>query len=308
MGQLLNFSGRKDTNIGQISKEKMNLINLLPKIKSLKGEVLLINISYNIIQEKDILNTVVNAIIVLKCMGVSVLIVVDADDKIYEYFQNKEKDNQFNENDCAITNGINDVIEVLIKHEVAKNVNDAVLSNNNMSMIISGVDGNIILPDDVFNRNISIFNQQSYTAISGLKKKTKKYSVDILNDILSTDILPILIPTCKDAYGNTYVMNSGYFMSKLANYLNAFKMITLYKDNSQIPTSCIYGVERFVKIIKSGSFNTKTMKMMKYNIDGIKSGVQIAQIIDVANTSMIEELCNETQKSLTLYDDTLQSI
>ena len=111
MGQLLNFSGKKDTNIGQISKEKMNLINLLPKIKSLKGEVLLINISYNIIQEKDILNTVVNEIIVLKCMGVSVLIVVDADDKIYEYFQNKEKDNPFNENDCAITNGINDVID-----------------------------------------------------------------------------------------------------------------------------------------------------------------------------------------------------
>ena len=308
MGQLLNFSGRKENNIEQNSKEKMNLINLLPKIKVLKGEVLVISIGYSVIQEKEILHKVVNEIIVLKCMGVSVIVVVDADDKIFEYFQSKEKDNPFNENDCTITNGINDDIEVLIKHEVAKSVNDAILSNNNMSMIISGVDGNIVLPDDVFNKNISIFNQQSYTAISGLKKKTKKYSVDILNDLLNTDILPILMPTCKDAYGNTYVMNSGYFMSKLANCLNAFKMITLYKDNAQIPTSCIYGVERFIKIIKSGSFNNKTMKMMRYNIDGIKSGVQIAQIMDVENTSIIEELCNETQRSLTLYDDTLQSI
>ena len=308
MGQLLNFSGRKENNVEQSSKEKMNLINLLPKIKVLKGEILVINIGYSVIQDNEILHKVVNEIIVLKCMGVSVLIVIDADDKVYEYFQNKEKNNPFNENDCAITNGINDVVEVLIKHEVAKIVNDIALSNNNMSMIVSGVDGNIILPDSVLNKNISIFNQQSHTATSGLKKKTKKYSVDILNDLLNTDILPILIPTCKDSYGNTYVMNSGYFTSKLANCLNAFKIITLYKDNSQIPTSCIYGVERFVKIIKSGSFNTKTMKMIKYHIDGVKSGVQIAQIIDVENTSIIEELCNETQKSLTLYDDTLQSI
>ena len=48
--------------------------------------------------------------------------------------------------------------------------------------------------------------------------------------------------------------------------------------------------------------------MMKYSINGVKSGVQIAQMIDVANASIMEELCNETQKSLTLYDDTLQSI
>lgn len=308
MGQLLNFANEKSNNVKYMTKEKMNLIDLLPKIKMLKGEILIININYSIIKDKELLTRIVNEIVVLKCMGVSVVIVVDADEKIFEYFQNKGKENPFNENDCAITNGINDVIEVLIKHEVVRYINDVVLESNNISMVISGVDANIILPDDVFNKNISIFEQQSYTTINGLKKKTKKYSVDVLNNILSTDILPILMPTCKDAYKNSYIMNSGYFTAKLANCLNAFKMITLYKDNSQIPTSCVYGVERFVKIIKSGSFNNKTMKMMRYNIDGIKSGVQIAQIIDVENASIIEELCNETQKSLTLYDDTLQSI
>ena len=308
MGQLLNFSGQKEHELGHALHNKLDLINLLPKIKMLKGETLLVNIRHDVIQDKELLSKVVNEIIVLKCMGVLTIIVVDADEKVFEYYQNKEKENPFADNDCASTNGINDVVEVLIKHETTKCINDIIFQKNAMSMSVIGVDMNIILSDDVFNKNISMFDKQNCSITDSLRKKKKKDSVDVLNEILDTDILPILVPTCKDAYGNTYVMNSSYFTAKLASCLNAFKMITLYKDNSQIPTSCIYGVERFMKIIKSGSFNDKTMKMMKYSINGVKSGVQIAQMIDVANASIMEELCNETQKSLTLYDDTLQSI
>ena len=87
MGQLLNFANEKSNNVKYMTKEKMNLIDLLPKIKMLKGEILIININYSIIKDKELLTRIVNEIVVLKCMGVSVVIVVDADEKIFEYFQ-----------------------------------------------------------------------------------------------------------------------------------------------------------------------------------------------------------------------------
>lgn len=308
MGQLLNFSGQKETKSYSSSEKNVNFVNLLPKIRAFKGETVVINICYELLKEKGLLGEVINEILVLKCMGVSTIIVADADEKVFEYFQNKEQENLFDEDNYVLTNGNNDVLEVLIKHETAKYMNDIAFQRNAMSMSVSGVDMNIVFPDNVFHKNISMFDEQNCVTVNGKRKQSKKFSVEVLNEILDTDVLPILIPTCKDMHGNTYIMKSGYFMANLSSYLNASKMITLYKDNPQIPTSCIYGVERFVKIIKSGSFNAKTMKMMRYNIDGVKSGVQIAQIIDVENASIIEELCNETQKSLTLYDDTLQSI
>ena len=306
MGQIIDFS--KNSKHKEDIKKDVDIINLLPKLKVFKGEILVFHIRSEIISDDNLLSTFVRDIAILKCVGVIPIIIPDLDVEIEKYYNETYNEKPFEKHYCVNTNNSTDILEVIYKHNGVSKIASLMKELNVMPLMISGRDLNIIFPDNIL-RNVDSYFFQNKNASQFLnEKEIKKYSVECLNEIIKTDIIPIIIPTCNDKLGNDYIISSVYFAMYISSYIYALKLISLYKDNLQIPTNCVYGVERFMKIIKSGSFSEKTIKMLNPIMECVKNNVQSASIIDLENVSLIKELCAKNPNSLTIYDDTLQQI
>ena len=308
MGQLIDFGGKNLKRVKQEPKSD-DLISILPRLKALKGEIIVIKINNEVIANDILLQSVIKEIVTLKCMGTIVIIVADSDNKVAKYYDENEgiKD-PFINSKFVSTNGITDVLEVLIKHDSVKKIVNIIKKYNVMSLAISGNDLDIILPDNVVNKNIETFSFASKQLYGGLEQKNKKYSIDNLNELLKTDLIPIIIPTFKDAQNNEYLLESSEFGMYVAKYTNALKYVVLYTNNKQVPTSCIYGIERFTKIVKTGKFSGNTLRFLGTAIEAIKNGIQGVHIIDCETTSLLEEFCFGNVEGLFLYDDTLNQL
>lgn len=306
MGQLIDFTGKKKYNKSDTQRSDIDIVGFLPKLKKLKGEIMLFHITNDVLLDEELLSNFIKDIVVLKCLGVIVILVPDNDAEIERYYSETYNEKLFLNTFCSNINGISDVIEVMMKHNGGDKIVNFLKENNVLPLSISGKDLGIIFPDNVVNNNDNIYYnfQQREQHI----ERPSNFKIDILNEIIGTDILPIILPSCRDKQGNEYIMSSGYFCMYLAKYLNAIRFIIVYKNNDQIPKNCIYGVERFVKIVKTNSFNEKTIRTINPAIEAVKNGVQICNLIDVSSFSIIEDLCANVSYSLILYDDVLQKI
>ena len=174
---------------------------------------------------------------------------------------------------------------------------------------VGGSSLDIVLPDEIVNKNVSTFDpSQRMLYTNSSSQIRKKYSVDMLDELIKTDILPILMPTFKDQNGNNYILESSLFGAYIARYLSALKYVIAYTEDPNVPSNCIYGIERFTKIVKTGNFNQKTLKFLNSGIEAVRNGVQGTHIIDTKNVNLLEEFCSNTFSGLFLYDDTLNQL
>ncbi len=306
MGQLIDFTGKKKYHKTDGTRSDIDIVGFLPKLKKLKGEIILFHITNDVLLDEKVLYDFIKDVVILKCLGVVVILVPDNDPEIEKYYSDTYNEKLFLNTFCSNINGISDVIEIIMKHNGGEKIVNFLKEYNVLPLSISGQELGIIFPDNVLNNNDNIY--YTFQQREQHTERTSSFTIDILNEIIGTDILPIILPSCKDKQGNEYIMSSGYFCMYLAKYLNAIRFITVYKNNDQIPQNCIYGVERFVKIVKTNSFNEKTIKTINPAIEAVKNGVQVSNLIDISSFSIIEDLCAKVSHSLILYDDVLQKI
>ena len=308
MGQLIDFGGGKVQKKAKPEPKLDDVIGLLPRLRFLKDEAIVVHIDQKIIKNDDLLKKVIKDVITIRCMGAITIIIPDSDAKVSEYFvENGYADPLANANFTSTT-GITDVIDVLIKHDSAKKIGKIINNYNTIGLVISGLDLNIVFPDEIVNKNVETMSFTMRQMYNSSVQKKANYSIDTLNEIIKTDIIPVIVPTFRDQQGNEYMLESNLFAMYLAKYLNALKYVSVYSDNQQIPTSCIYGAERFTKIVRDGNFDSKTMKILNAAIEAVKNGVQGSHVVAAEGSSIIEEFCNGNTSGLYLYDDTLNHL
>src|SRR5574344_2063700 len=185
MGQLIDFNG-KITKREKATLQSTDIVGLLPHLRALKGEVIVVTIQDKVIQNDILLTNLLKEVITLKCMGAITIIVPDTNTQVSDYFNaNTNIQNPFDINNFIETHEHKEIIDVLIKREIVSKIINIAKSFNTKPLGISGCDLDIILPDSIVNKNISPFNQpqKSLYGWNGNKNK-KKYSIDMI-DVLN---------------------------------------------------------------------------------------------------------------------------
>ena len=193
MGQVINFGGKSIKQFKSNTNE-MDIIRLLPKMSNLKGETIVLYIGEEILQDEELLTSVLREIVILKCMQAIVVIIPDV---------NKQSISLCNEM-LAITdpfldaNFVNigeqaDVFDVVFKREALYKISQILKQFNAMSIGLSGHMLDIVFANDIINtNNTALFfereRQELYYSQSEQKKK-KQYSVDMLEEILNGKVV-----------------------------------------------------------------------------------------------------------------------
>ncbi len=309
MGQVIDFGG-KPVRKTVAALSEADLIKLLPKLRILKGEDIVIHIGEKVLENNDLLTKLLREVVTLKCMEATVLLIPDTDIIVSSFCdEHLNINNPFKESNFVNAADQIDVFDVIFKRDVISKISNILKSFNSMSLGISGHSLDIVFPDELVNNGLSVFDRQRYDVGEKTSdKKNKKYSIDMLDELLKTDIIPIIAPTFKDRIGKTYIFESYLFGAYLSSYLSSLKYVEVYTDKQNIPTNCIYGVERFMKIVKSSCFSDEDLQIINAGMVAIQKGVQGVHVVDIDHISLLEEFCRKTFSGLFLYDDTLNQI
>ena len=169
MGEIINFGGKEIKYKPKKEQKTDNFISLLPQLRTLKDEVVIISINEEVENNEMLLKSVIKEVITLKCMGVITIIVANSNSKIEEYFnENQGVKKLFEQNIFTNSTGLTDVLEVIVKHDSVNKISNEIKQYNVISMALSGNDMNIILSDDVLNNNVEnlTFTRKSINSVS----------------------------------------------------------------------------------------------------------------------------------------------
>lgn len=308
MGQLIDFAG-KTPKVRQSPEYNNDILQLLPKLRFVKGETVVVHLNNSVLADNNVLSKLLREIIALKCYDASVVIVIDTNQIANDFCaENFNRSNPFADGFFFEANEQIDVFNVIVKQNIMKKITGIINNFNALPFVCNGADINIVFSDQTIGKTTIFDTQPRKIYDRHDKQNTKKYSIDTLEELLKTNLIPIVSPTFNDRFGNTYICESNIFSSYISSYLSSLKFVNTYIQEDDIPYGCIYGIEKFAKIMQSGNFSKESAKIINAGIEAIKNGTQCSHIINPSEISLLEEFCSGIFSGLFLYDDTLTAL
>ena len=307
MAEIINFFGQAQNY--KEGRKNVDVISFLPKLKYLNGETMVVSIDEKVIADDRLLENFLREVLLMKYVGVSIVLVADIRGEVNKYlYENSGIENRLDNDITVALDKDYDVVDVLIKHNGLNTIYDIM---DNLGANVLSVSGSVlgIKFADIGSDEFSPFekNRKNFNNV-GLKNKNSKNSVGLLDEILKTDIIPVISPIVRDSQGINYVMEGKYFSARLAGLLGALKCVMTYSDEKKIPKGCVYGAERIIEVVNEGGYSANFLNIAKASSEAIINGSQGVHILDPKVVDLVEELCSGNFFGIFVYDDAVSHL
>jgi acetylglutamate kinase len=279
----------KDSSLSKLDKEKDRfysakvevLLESLPYIKEYFDKVVVIKIGGSMMEDDEILESVLNDLILMKYVGIKVVIIHGGGKKINEMSEQKGIKPEFVDG-LRVTG--KDSIEI-VKMVLIGDINTKIVSflNKNAGMAI-GISGN----DAAFIKcSKKKYEKDGKEVDLGFVGEIEKIDSKFLNSILNNGYIPVIATVGTDKKGNVYNINADTCAAKIAISLGAGKMIIL-TDVDGIMEDGYSGekliskltVEKSLNLIKSGKIDSGMIPKVRACIDALENGAKRTHILN----------------------------
>ncbi|MEM8564127.1 MAG: acetylglutamate kinase, partial [Pseudomonadota bacterium] len=129
--------------------------------------------------------------------------------------------------------------------------------------------------------------------------EVEKIDTEVLNVILDSHFIPVIAPIGADEYGNTFNINADLVAGKLAQVLQAEKLMLLTNvaglldENKEVLTGL--STTQVDDLIADGTITGGMLPKVDCALDAVKSGVASAHIVDgrVPHAVLLETFTDE---------------
>tara|TARA_Y100001958_G_C21216385_1_gene541800 strand:- start:923 stop:1771 length:849 start_codon:yes stop_codon:yes gene_type:complete len=238
-------------------------------LKKYTNEVIVIKFGGSVLEEPDLLKTLINDISVLKKLNFNPIIVHGGGKKISAKLRSLNIESEFIEGSRVTTS------------ETIKIIEDVLVELNHK--IVSFLDKKSCKAKVFNSKNNNIINVTQESAKLGFVGRPKEIKVNILKNSLKADIVPVVAPLGLDNYDYIYNINADSVAGFIAQKLNARRLIIISdvkgvldeKLNliSEINSSQVNDLIK--KKIISGGMIPKVKNCVDVAINGVKGVVII---------------------------------
>lgn len=211
----------------ELLKEKLaDLIEIIPILNSLSGHNIVIHVPFETIANDNLVVGFVKELNFLRQFEIDVVlvpqIIPDSTAQIQSLLPENFKLNDSNLNDAY------DILELCLVSKLVKALNIAECS----ALAISGNDSMSVTGSVKTKVTLNQATGLHEMKVDSKYAKIDFFNTDIINDLLQTEIMPIVIPNASNSSGNKkYFVNSVELASVISHKLSAEKLIIgLHED------------------------------------------------------------------------------
>lgn len=253
------------------------LTEALPYIKEFSGITVVIKYGGSALINKDIKETIIKDIALMKYVGFKPVVVHGGGKDINKALAKIGKEPEFKNGLRVTDEETMEVVQEVLAGKINKNITSDLCLQGINAVGICGKDANLLKVKKSMPNGEDI----------GMVGEVTEVNTGLVRTLLDNDFVPVISSIGVDDFGNSYNINADYAAVAVAGGLNAEKLVFLTdvpgiledvdNANSLIP---VIHVDEVKKLINTGVISGGMIPKVDCCVAGVEAGVQNVHILD----------------------------
>ncbi|MGM0536581.1 MAG: acetylglutamate kinase [Pseudomonadota bacterium] len=274
------------------------LSEALPYIQRFSGKTVVVKYGGNAMTEDTLIDSFARDMVLMKEVGINPVVVHGGGPQIGELLEKLSIESRF-VNGMRVTDAETmDVVEMVLGGLVNKGIVNLINQSGGKAIGLTGKDG-----AQIRARQLQVEHQSpEMTAPEiidiGHVGEVEHISTDLIEMLAARDFIPVIAPIGVDAQGRSYNINADLVAGKVAEALDAEKLMLLtnvaglMNAEGEVLTGLTTG--QVDALIADGTIHGGMLPKIRCALDAVKGGVASAHIIDgrVPHATLLEIFTN----------------
>jgi acetylglutamate kinase len=283
-------------NQSTAAKKAQTLSEALPYIKRFFDKTIVIKYGGNAMTDEHLKQCFAQDVVLLKLVGMNPVVVHGGGPQINEMLDKLGKKGEFIQGMRVTDDETMDVVEMVLGGQVNKEIVNLINRHGGKAVGLTGQDGNFIHAHKLLMEDM---NDPTKMIDVGQVGEITGIDPSIINFLDSGDFIPVVAPIGVGKDGETYNINADVVAGKLAEILNAEKLILLtntpgvLEKNGELLTGLT--PKQIDEMVADGTLSGGMLPKISSALDAARSGVKAVHIIDgrVEHALLLEVLTEE---------------
>ncbi len=289
-------------------KQALNIVQVLtealPYIQRFTGKTVVVKFGGNAMVDKELKESFARDIVLMKLVGMNPVVVHGGGPQIGALLEKLNIATEFVEGMRVTDAQTMDVVEMVLGGSVNKEIVASINRNGGKAIGVTGKDGQLIRA-----RKLRVTRPGPELEVPeiidiGHVGEVDQIDTGVLDVILDSNFIPVIAPIGVGADGSTYNINADLVAGKLAQVLQAEKLMLLTNvaglldKQGEILTGLT--TQQVDELIADGTISGGMLPKITCALDAVKSGVASSHIIDgrVPHAVLLETFTDEGMGTL----------
>ena len=282
------------------------LIEALPYIQKFKGKTVVVKYGGNAMVDEKLKRDFAQDIVLMKLVGINTIVVHGGGPQIGELLERVGKTTRFVDGMRVTDSETMDIVEMVLGGQVNKDIVNLINLHGGRAVGLTGKDGDFIHARKIKIKKNSPEVNESEIIDLGHVGEVSSIDPAIVNMLGQSDFIPVIAPIGVGDDGFSYNINADLVAGKIAEVLNAEKLILLTntagildKQKNLLTGLSIMEID---KLIADGTIAGGMIPKTRCATDALKNGVNRVHIIDgrVEHAVLLELFTDEGVGTLLL--------
>ena len=284
----MSLSRENALNIAQVLTES------LPYIQRFTGKTIVVKFGGNAMTDPQLHDTFARDIVLMKLVGMNPVVVHGGGPQIGSLLERLNIKTEFIDGMRVTDAKTMDVVEMVLGGSVNKEIVSSINRNGGKAIGVTGKDGQFIRAKKMTIDRYSPELGASEIIDIGHVGQVKSIDTEVLSVILDSNFIPVIAPIGVDAQGATYNINADLVAGKIAEVMQAEKLMLLTNVAGLLDKegNILTGLStaQVDSLIADGTIYGGMLPKIQCALDAVKGGVNSAHIIDgrVPHATMLE--------------------
>ena len=270
------------------------LSEALPYLQKYAGKTFVVKYGGNAMTDDTLKASFARNIVLMKAVGINPIVVHGGGPQIGELLARLDIETEFIEGMRVTDSATMDVVEMVLGANVNKSIVNLLNQHGGNAVGITGKDGKLIYAKKMTLTKKATAHQPSEIIDIGHVGEVASIDTSLLDALSQGNFIPVIAPIGVDKDGNSYNINADFVAGKLAEVLNAEKLMLLTNVAGLLDKqgNILTGLStrEVDALIDDGTIYGGMLPKIQCALDAVKSGVKRSHIVDgrVANAVLLE--------------------
>lgn len=251
----------------------------LPYIQRYKDKLIVIKYGGNAMTDPSLESSFARDIVLLKTVGIHPVVVhgggPQVDDLLTKLGRTSDRIDGMRVTDKATM----DIVEMVLGGSVNKSIVNLINRHGGRAIGLTGKDANLITAT-----KLTMHDKHGKPIDLGFVGEVAHINTDVINLLIASDFIPVIAPLGVDELGNTYNINADLVASRVAQFLNAERLLLLTNIkgvmDKQGNVLGSLSPDEVDNLIADGTIIGGMIPKISGALDAVKAGLRSATIVD----------------------------
>ncbi len=274
----MTFKVESAANIAEV------LIEALPYLQRFSGKPVVIKYGGNAMESEELKNSFARDVVLMKAVGIKPVVVHGGGPQIGELLEKLSIESRFVDGMRVTDSATMDVVEMVLGGLVNKDIVSLINRNGGRAIGLTGKDGNFIKAHKLKISKESPDMKAAEIIDIGHVGEVDQIDTGVLDMLMEGAFIPVIAPIGADSEGASYNINADLVAGKIAEVLNAEKLVLLTNiaglQDKRGAVLTGLTTEDVDGLIADGTIYGGMLPKIRCALSAVKNGVNSAHIID----------------------------